>query len=154
DTSGSMDGRPLEQAKGVAKELIATLSPRDSLNIIGFADGLNMFKSAPEAAGAQLKAEATAWIDALHAGGGTELGRGVGERRVRKPGADRVRMVYLLTDGYVGNDDEVLGAVKRTVGMNRIFPIGVGSAVNRYLLDRLGQMGRGFTSYLLPADAP
>ncbi|MFT5433639.1 MAG: hypothetical protein ACI9OJ_004345 [Myxococcota bacterium] len=63
-------------------------------------------------------------------------------------GGGAVRMVYLLTDGGVGNDYEVLVAVRQPAGDNRIFPVGIGSAPNRILIDRLADEGRGFPTYL------
>jgi len=64
------------------------------------------------------------------------------------PGDDRIREVYVLTDGFIGNDDEIVGAAKGALGKSRLFTVGIGSAPNRALLGRLAQVGRGFASYL------
>jgi len=65
-----------------------------------------------------------------------------------------MRMVYVLSDGQVGNDDVILKAARRSLGHNRIYTVGIGAAPNRHLLDRLAGLGRGFASYLAPADDP
>jgi Ca-activated chloride channel family protein len=69
-----------------------------------------------------------------------------------EPGHDRIRIVYLLSDAFVGNDDVVLGAAKGALAHNRIYPVGIGSSVNRALIDQLADVGRGFASYLTPAE--
>ena len=59
-----------------------------------------------------------------------------------------------MTDGYIGNDTEVLQAVGDGVGSARLFSFGVGAGVNRYLLDEMGRRGRGFSRYVGPGDVP
>jgi len=66
--------------------------------------------------------------------------------------SERLRFVSFLTDGYIGNEAEILGEIRRTLGPSRIFSFGVGSSVNRYLLDRMAKMGRGAVAYLGPND--
>src|SRR6185436_11899256 len=63
-------------------------------------------------------------------------------------GNDRVRLVYFLTDCFVGNDDVIVSATRGNLGSNRIFSVGIGSAPNRSLLNQLAAVGRGFASYL------
>jgi Ca-activated chloride channel family protein len=64
------------------------------------------------------------------------------------PGNDRIRLVYFMTDGFVGNDDVIVSAARNNLGANRIFSIGIGSAPNRALLDQIAAVGRGYASYL------
>ena len=151
DTSGSMNGAPLRDAGAVAKAIIGTLTDRDTFNAMAFSDNVYEMRTAPIRGDAAGKAAATAWVDGLRAGGGTLMERGMLRSLSTTPGNDRVRMVYLLSDGFVGNDDTILSAVERHLSHNRIFPVGIGSAPNRYLLDRLGEIGRGFTSYVTSA---
>jgi Ca-activated chloride channel family protein len=66
----------------------------------------------------------------------------------KQPPENRVRMIYFLTDGFVGNDDVVLGAAHELLGSNRIFTVGIGQAPNRALLDSLADVGRGFSTYV------
>lgn len=154
DVSGSMDGQPLAHAKAVAKGIVQHLSARDTFNVLSFASGVAQMNPKARRATAAGKAEGLRWIDNLKAGGGTELERAVVKMLARKPGADRIRLVYVLTDGYVGNDRVILATARRLLGHNRIFPVGVGSAPNRFLMNRLAEVGRGFPSYVTLRESP
>ncbi len=151
DKSGSMSGVPMNTARSLGKAVVNTLTARDTFNVITFASGTASFSGGPVTADANGKARGLAWLDNIRAGGATEMERGILRSLARKPGADRVRLVYVITDGFIGNDDVILNTAQKRLGHNRIFPVGVGSAPNRYLLDRLGEDGRGFTSYILDA---
>ncbi len=152
DVSGSMGGTSLDIARTLTKALIQTLNPRDTFNVISFASGTNQMSKKPIFADQAGMARGLAWVDGLSAGGGTDMELGMLRSLTRKPGGDRVRMVYLLSDGFIGNDDVILSASRKHLSGNRIFPIGIGSSPNRYLFDRLGEVGRGFTSYLYKYD--
>ena len=81
--------------------------------------------------------------------GGTEmLERHPRGARVSRATRSALRFVTFLTDGYIGNEVEILGEVQRTIGDARIFSFGVGNSVNRYLLDGLATEGRGTVAYL------
>ncbi len=88
---------------------------------------------------------AIAYIDQLDANGGTELMNGINAVLNFPPApAGRLRSVVLLTDGYIGNDTEVIAAVQQRLPVGvRLYSFGVGSSVNRFLLDRLAEVGRG-----------
>jgi Ca-activated chloride channel family protein len=148
DRSGSMDGAPLAQAKAVASALIDSLSERDSFNVIAFSSGVASMSDRAVACDAGGKQRGLDYLKVMQSGGGTEMEQGVVRMLQSTPGNDRIRTVYFLTDGFVGNDDVVVGAAKKLLGTNRIFTVGIGSAPNRSLLDRLAQAGRGFASYL------
>jgi Ca-activated chloride channel homolog len=148
DRSGSMDGQPLAQAKAVASAIIDTLSERDSFNVVAFASGVEAMADHAILGDAGGKQRGLEYLKVLQSGGGTEMEQGVVKMLTSTPGSDRIRVVYFLTDGFVGNDDTVVGAAKRFLGTNRIFTVGIGSAPNRSLLDKLANAGRGFASYL------
>jgi Ca-activated chloride channel homolog len=155
DRSGSMNGQPLAQAKAVASAIIDTLTDRDSFNVVAFASGVEAMTEAPVRGDRAGKQQGLEYLEILQSSGGTEMEQGVAKMLTTSPGSDRIRVVYFLTDGFVGNDDVVVGAAKRLLGTNRIFTVGIGSAPNRSLLDRLAGAGRGFASYLTltePAD--
>jgi Ca-activated chloride channel homolog len=151
DVSGSMDGQPLRQARALAKAVIDTLRPEDVFNIIAFASGTELMAEAPIAGNAGGRHAGVTFVEALRAGGGTEMERGVLESLARASG-DRLRTIYLLSDGFVGNDDVILEAARRALGGSRIFPVGIGSSPNRFLIDRLAEIGRGAPLYLLPTE--
>jgi Ca-activated chloride channel family protein len=154
DQSGSMYGAPIRQAKKVAKGIINTLRSKDTFNVIAFANGVKYMRRWPIRGDRRGKWAGLHWVDRIYAGGGTELERAVLHSLAGRPGGDRIRMVYVLTDGFVGNDNVILAAARKKLGHNRIFPVGVGSAPNRYLLNRLAEVGRGFASYVNLKESP
>jgi len=153
DTSGSMDGHPLRQAKDVAGVMLDTLGDRDTFNIVSFSGDVALMSEHAIAGDAKGRAAGHAYLDTLQSGGGTEMTAGMLASLASEPGNDRIRMVYMLSDGYVGNDDVVLSAARGALGVNRVFPVGIGEAPNRALMDQLAQIGRGFASYLMLTES-
>jgi Ca-activated chloride channel family protein len=82
-------------------------------------------------------------VRSLKGEGGTMMIRGIQAALDFQHDPERWRVVTFLTDGYIGNEAEILSEVHRSVGPARIFSFGVGSSVNRYLLDRMAKLGRG-----------
>jgi Ca-activated chloride channel family protein len=152
DRSGSMEGVPLEQAKAVAAGILDTITARDTFNILTFADTVETMAQTPIVGDAGGLRRGHDFLAAFASGGGTEMQQGLLASLQSTPGADRIRIVYLLSDGFVGNDDVVVNAAKTVLGHNRLYPVGIGSSVNRALMDQLGTVGRGFSSYLTPAE--
>jgi Ca-activated chloride channel family protein len=152
DRSGSMEGVPLEQAKAVANGILDTLTARDTFNILTFSDSVETMATAPVTGDATGVRHGKDFLASFASGGGTEMQQGLIASLESDPGADRVRIVYVLSDGFVGNDDQVVAAAKGVLGHNRLYPVGIGSSVNRALMDQLGDVGRGFASYLTPAE--
>jgi Ca-activated chloride channel family protein len=152
DVSGSMEGVPLGQAKDVARAIIDTLSERDTFQVIAFADGTSFMAERPVRGDTAGRRQGIDYVASLQSGGGTEMQGGLVESLETEPGNDRIRMVYMLSDGFVGNDDVILQTVRGKLGHNRVFPVGIGSSTNRSLIDGLAEVGRGFASYLLPTE--
>lgn len=147
DTSCSMDGEPLQSAVRVGQSILGTLRPDDSFSMITFANGTRHFApTAVQASGSNVEA-ATQWLQLLSASGGTEMASGISDALEHQPD-DRIRAVYLMTDGQISNEDEVVSVIRRTGAFNRIYPVGIGSAPNRSLMSSLGEVGRGFTRYV------
>src|SRR5262249_39670619 len=128
--------------------LVDSLSPRDTIDVLGFSGAVSAMAATPVAADGSGKQRAHAFVQGLSAGGGTEMQEGVLQALRTDPGDDRIREVDVRTDGFIGNDDEIVGAAKGALGKSRLFTVGIGSAPNRALLGRLAQVGRGFASYL------
>jgi len=143
DASGSMGGRPLDQAKAVVRALVETLGDADTLELISFAERPARWKAKPVAATAAERRGALAWLDRLEAGGSTEMKEGILEalRGVRQ---ESQRQVLLVTDGQIGFEQEIVATVLRTLPAGtRLHALGVGEAVNRSLTGPVARAGRG-----------
>ncbi len=147
DTSGSMSGDPLALEKRVAIGCLERLRPGDTFQVVRFADDWSCFSPASLPASAENVRCAREHVEALEASGGTEMVRGVrGTLGLPHP-EGRLRTVVFLTDGYIGNETEVLAAIRERVGSSRIFTVGIGTSVNRYLLEEMARAGRGAAAY-------
>ncbi len=152
DTSSSMTGAPLAKAKTLVGHSLKNLGPRDTFQIVRFDDstsnlGPKMIANRPR----NIKL-ALAWLDRLRASGGTHVTRGVEAALALPHDPARLRLVVFLTDGYVGNEAQILALVKRRMGAARLFSFGVGTAVNRYLLEEMAALGRGAVQVVRPDE--
>jgi Ca-activated chloride channel family protein len=145
DTSGSQSGDPIVKSKELMRRFINGLNPNDTFTIIDFASTTRQLSSTPLANTASNRQRAIAYINNLDANGGTELMNGINAVNKFPAARDgRLRSVVLITDGYIGNDNEVIAAVQKNLKPgNRLYSFGVGSSVNRYILERLAEVGRG-----------
>ncbi len=152
DTSSSMRGAPLAKAKELIRRVVSTLRPDDTFQIVRFDDSASALGSAPIANKPNNVALALDWLDRLDAAGGTEMTTGIDAALALPHDPARLRIVAFVTDGYVGNEDEILEDVAAHAGASRLFAFGVGSAVNRYLLDELASIGRGTAQFVRPDE--
>jgi len=143
DTSGSMGGIPMEMSKRFAEQALRTLGPRDTFNLIRFAGNASVFSRKSRANDPAEVEQALKWIEQLEGEGGTEMLKGFRAAFAGPVDPDRMRMVVFLTDGQIGDEQRILAAIKNVVGDSRIFTLGIGSAVNHSLLDRMAELGRG-----------
>lgn len=145
DTSGSQQGKPLQQSKALMKQFIEGLNPQDTFNIIDFANTTNALSETPLTNTPENREKALNYINQLEANGGTELLNGIKTViKLPSPPSERLRSIVLVTDGYIGNENEVIAEVQNQLKPgNRFYSFGVGSSVNRFLLNRLAEMGRG-----------
>ena len=154
DTSGSMSGGPLAQVKAAIERSLKGMHPGDSFQIIRFSDRAASLATAPLENTPENVARGLAYLRGLGAGGGTEMMSGVRACLDAPADPERLRMVFFLTDGYIGNDDQIVAEVKRRLGSARLFSLGVGSDVNRSLLERMAEVGRGDALYVDLDDDP
>ena len=148
DCSGSMRGRPLAQAKEAVRVALDRLDPGDTFQIIRFSDRSSQFGASPLPANERNLADARRYLDQLRSGGGTEMINGVRAALDFPHDPSRFRFVTFMTDGYIGNERDILAAVHKGIGASRIFSFGVGDSVNRYLMERMAEAGRGVVAYL------
>jgi Ca-activated chloride channel homolog len=148
DTSGSQSGEPLAKEKQVVRRALQGMNPRDTFRLIRFDDHSTAFSSDALPGTPDNIRMALSWVNGLNTRGGTEL---LGAMRAaletpRDPG--RRRFVFFLTDGLIGGETEVIGAIQERLGDARVFTFGVGSSVNRALLESMARTGRGFAQYV------
>ncbi|MDG3496086.1 VIT domain-containing protein [Pseudanabaena catenata USMAC16] len=155
DTSGSQSGDPILKSRELMRRFINGLNPNDTFTIIDFSSTTRQLSSYPLKNTAANRQKAMNYIDQVDANGGTELMNGINAVTNFPAASDgRLRSVVLITDGYIGNDNEVIAAVQKNLKPgNRLYSFGVGSSVNRYLLERIAEMGRG-TSRVVRQDEP
>jgi len=155
DTSGSQAGAPLMQCQELMRRFINGLNPNDTFSIVDFANTTQHLSSVPLSNTATHRSFAMNYINKLNASGGTELLRGIRavlNFPVTDPG--RLRSIVLLTDGYIGNENQILAEVQQNLKPgNRLYSFGAGSSVNRFLLNRIAELGRGI-SRIIRHDEP
>jgi len=154
DNSGSMGGTSIAQAKASLIYALGRLRPGDRFNVIRFDDTMDVLFPASVAADAEHLGRATAFVSALQANGGTEM---VPAMRAAltddtKDGADHVRQVVFLTDGAIGNEQQLFEAITAMRGRSRVFMVGIGSAPNTYLMTRAAELGRGAFTHIGSVD--
>jgi Ca-activated chloride channel homolog len=147
DTSGSMQGFPIEKAKETMKLALDSLYPSDTFNLITFAGDTRILFKEPVAATRANLNKAQAFLRASTGEGGTEMMTAI--KAALEPSDDQshVRIVCFMTDGYVGNDMEIISEVQKHQNA-RVFSFGIGSSVNRFLLDKMAETGRGEVEYV------
>ncbi len=150
DTSGSMSGTPMAASRTFMRHALGTLRPGDAFRIIRFSNDASEFSPAPLPATPQNIAAGTAYVNAITASGGTEILSGLRRAYAQAPDPNVLRIVVFLSDGYVGNEAEILQLVARSVGQGRLYSFGVGSAVNRYLVAEMARLGRGISRIIDP----
>jgi Ca-activated chloride channel family protein len=153
DTSGSMEGRPLQQASDAVAAALDGLQPNDTFQILNFSMAVTAFRPAPIQATQTNIQQARSYVRSLRSGGGTEMLTGIRAALSFPHDSERQRFVTFLTDGYIGNEAQIFAEVNRLIGSARIFSFGVGNSVNRYLLDGLAREGRGAVAYLSLEDS-
>lgn len=152
DTSSSMRGAPLDKARQLIRAVLAGLGPDDTYQIVRFDDTASALGAAPIASRPRNLALTAEWLAGLDAGGATEMTSGIAAALAVPHDPLRLRIVAFLTDGYVGNEDDIIRLVAAHGGQARLFAFGVGSAVNRYLLEEVAAAGRGAAQFVRPDE--
>ena len=156
DRSGSMSGFPIEKVKEAMKLCIENLHPDDYFQVISFSYTAERFAPSPVPNTPENVKKALAYVESLDGSGGTEMLTGVNEALSvdRDPAHKRRRFVLFMSDGYVGNEAEIIAAIEAKLEGARVFSFGVGSSVNRYLLEGMARAGRGYATYCRQDEDP
>ncbi|MEZ0226714.1 MAG: VIT and VWA domain-containing protein [Alphaproteobacteria bacterium] len=152
DTSGSMNGLPVETCKIFMKHALNAMHPGDYFRIIHFSNNAEEFASRPVAATQENIKNGLAYVNGLYADGGTEANKAIIQAFSTPPKDGTLRIVVFLTDGYIGNESEVLESIAQRMDNARIYALGVGTSVNRFLLEEMGRVGRGFARFIDPTE--
>ncbi len=152
DNSGSMNGTPIQLCKDMVKRTLESLRPQDRFNIIQFAGSAGQLAQKSLENSPENVQRGLSYVETLKGAGGTEMLKGVRAFLDTPADENHIQMVCFLTDGYIGNEDAILSLIKSHGQHARWYAFGVGSSVNRMLIEGIAQEGRGQSMVLLPND--
>ena len=154
DTSGSQMGTPLEMAQDAMMAAFDGLNELDRFALVQFADNMTRFSMEPVPATPENIRQARQWVKGLTASGGTNMVSGVYGSLDIPPDPDLERYVIFLTDGLIGNERQVLGAIEDRLGAARLFTFGLGNGTNRWLLEEMALSGGGRSTFVMVGESP
>jgi Ca-activated chloride channel family protein len=148
DTSGSMQGASMEQAKAALVHALGTLTERDRFNVVEFNSVTRpLWPDALPATESNVRT-AKSWVESLRANGGTEMMPALTFALDNREVAGYLRQVVFMTDGAVGNEDALFRLITGKLGNSRLFTVGIGSAPNSHFMTKAAQFGRGTFTYI------
>jgi Ca-activated chloride channel homolog len=148
DTSGSMEGPSIEQARAALSMGIDRLTQADRFNLIRFASDYSKLFSSPQPVTGKSRALASSFVSALRANGGTEM-RAPLETALSNPAdPELLQQIIFITDGSVGNEAELIRLIHDKIGEKRLFTVGIGAAPNAYFLGEAAVAGRGSYTFI------
>jgi len=153
DVSGSMSGVPIETSKRLVTRALDRMRPQDTFNLYFFASGNGQLWPEPRPNNPANVAEAKRFLSSLSGGGGTEMLAGVRRALQGEHDLGVLQMFVFCTDGYIGDEERILRTIKEERGEARFYAFGIGSSVNRYLIESIGEHGNGKSVVVLPRDA-
>ncbi|NOK16906.1 VIT domain-containing protein [Corallococcus carmarthensis] len=144
DTSCSQSGLAIEKSKAITKEVLNHLMPEDTFQVLNFDTQVTKFAPTAVPATTENIQNALPYVANFWGGGGTDVRIAAREAMLPPNDPARLRMVLFMTDGLIGSDESVLGTLQDNLREEtRIFSAGVGSSTNRYLITKMGELGRG-----------
>jgi Ca-activated chloride channel homolog len=143
DVSGSMEGFPIETSKQLLSELIGNLRPVDYFNVVLFAGDSTALSETPLAASEENISRALDLITQQRGSGGTELNAAMKQAMSLKHQVNVSRSIVLITDGYISAEKEAFDNIRANLGNTNVFAFGIGSSVNRYLIEGVARAGMG-----------
>ena len=143
DVSGSMEGFPISTAKQLLSELIGDLRPNDFFNVILFAGDSTALSREPLQASQENISRAIDLISQQRGSGGTELPEAMRQAMALKRVDGVSRSIVLITDGYISAEKETFDDIRKNLSNTNVFAFGIGSSVNRYLIEGVARAGMG-----------
>lgn len=148
DTSGSMAGPSIEQAKASLAAALTRLTTQDRFNVIQFNNTVRSLFSSPQPVTTAAMRKAIRYVEGLSADGGTDMLPALRQALKSPQDATRLQQIILITDGQVGNEDELFELLHHRLGTRRVFTIGIGSTPNSHLMRKTAEFGRGTFTYV------
>lgn len=143
DVSGSMNGFPLDVSKKLMQHLLDGLRPQDRFNILSFSGGSALLSTRSLPATPANVNQAMEFMKSWEGGGGTELLPALRQAEALPRGAYTSRTVVVITDGYVDVEKETFALIRDSLGDTNVFAFGIGSSVNRFLIEGMARAGQG-----------
>lgn len=148
DSSGSMSGASMPQARAGLIEALGFLQPQDRFNIIDFDDNAVAMFNQPMPATTQHINQAKNFVNGLLADGGTNMAAALDLAFSQKPAEGYLKQVVFMTDGSVGNETALFKLIHQKLDKARLFTVGIGSAPNSYFMRKAAEFGRGSFTYI------
>ncbi|GFE84953.1 marine proteobacterial sortase target protein [Steroidobacter agaridevorans] len=152
DTSGSMSGESINQARAALMNGLRTLQPADRFTVIQFNSVHEALFDEPVSASEENLSRAQRYVRNLHATGGTEMLPALLTALSMPESREHLRQVIFITDAAVGNEDQLMLAIRQQLGSARLFTVGIGSAPNGHFLRNAARTGRGTFTYIGSID--
>jgi len=143
DVSGSMSGFPLNTAKKLMKDLLLNLNPNDTFNVVLFAGSSKVMAPSSLSANPANLQQAIRFIEGQTGGGGTELFQALSSSLALPKVETSSRTVVIVTDGYIDAEKDVFELIRENLCHTNVFAFGIGSSVNRYLIEGMAKAGQG-----------
>lgn len=152
DVSGSMVGFPLDCAKSLIRQLLSTLKSGDTFNVLLFSGGSRLLSPRSLAATGENLTRAIQVIDQEKGGGGTELLPALKQALELPNEREAARSIVVVTDGYVGCETQAFDLIRQNLHRTNLFAFGIGSSVNRFLIEGMARAGQGEPSFVTRPD--
>lgn len=152
DVSGSMAGTSIEQAREALLQALDRLHPEDRFSIVAFSSGYASFAREPLTATVENLDEARRFVRGLAANGGTEMLPALRHLMAMRRTERHLRQIVVITDGDLGNEEEIFAALRSDLKDARLFTVAIGSAPNHYLSTKMAQYGRGSFTHIAEAE--
>jgi Ca-activated chloride channel homolog len=152
DTSGSMGGQSIIQARAALELALSRLKPGDRFNVIQFNSHTSKLFNQSELVTPASLQHALNYVRSLSAGGGTEMATALRAALANQTESNDLRQIIFLTDGSIGNEQALFDIIQHQLGQSRLFTIGIGSAPNSHFMQRAASFGRGTHTYIGKLD--